>query len=125
MITINVLHSFSEKEIVEWCITNISREGRKQIGKLVSKTTPKTKEYKGHAKGGSHPRAKRVYVFYLSGDLVGTYETITFAAINLKLNRSAVKAALRRKRPLHKIYWITENNYFDYVPSCPVNELLI
>ncbi len=101
-----MLSAVSFEDLKKWCHENLTKEQRKQIG-----NNPKIEKSK-NGRTNIH-LSKRVYVFDLSGDLIGEFTSIRKAGRELGLNEGTTMRAYQRKRPIYKMYYITDRPIFD------------
>ena len=101
-----MLSAVSFENLKKWCHENLTKEQRKQIG-----NNPKIEKSK-NGRTNIH-LSKRVYVFDLSGDLIGEFSSIRKAGRELGLNEGTTMRAYQRKRPIYKMYYITDKPIFD------------
>lgn len=101
-----VLSAVSFEDLKKWCHENLTKEQRKQIV-----NNPKIEKSK-NGRTNIH-LSKRVYVFDLSGDLIGEFTSIRKAGRELGLNEGTTMCAYQRKRPIYKMYYITDKPIFD------------
>ncbi len=97
-------------ELCEWCHNNLTKKQRKKIGN--------NKPYipTGGKRGGLNlDKAKKAYLFDLTGELIGEFDSIRSVGRHLGFNEGSVMSAYKRKRPLYKLYYITDSPVFDIV----------